>query len=161
ASTNKKGVPVVSILVGAVIGTLALGPYKSWSSLVNVVTGATAIMYAFAPVSLAALHRVDGDRPRSYRMPMPRVLLPIGFCSANLIIYGGGFEPTWKLAVAMFLGLVLFAIGAKRAGTDAMRKMENALWIGPWLGGHVVLGYVGRYGNGSKSYLPNWVDIVV
>ena len=51
------------------------------------VIGATAIIYAFAPVALAALHRVDGGRPRSYRMPMPRVLLPAGFCSANLIIY--------------------------------------------------------------------------
>ena len=41
------------------IGSLAFGPFKSWSALVNVVTGATAIMYAFAPVSLAALHKVD------------------------------------------------------------------------------------------------------
>ena len=60
ATTNKNGVPVVSILVAAVVGTLALGPFKSWNALVAVVTGATAIMYAFAPVSLAALHKVDG-----------------------------------------------------------------------------------------------------
>ena len=161
AHTNAKGVPVVSILVGSVIGSLALGPFKSWSALVNVVTGATAIMYAFAPVSLAALHRVDGDRSRSYRMPMPRVLLPIGFCSANLIIYWGGFETTWKLALAMLLGLVLFAIGAKRARTDVWRTIRNAVWIAPWLGGHVVLGFVGRYGTGARNLLPGWVDLGV
>ncbi len=159
ASTNSKGVPVVSILVGSLIGTLALGPFKSWSALVNVVTGSTAIMYAFAPVSLAALHRVDGDRPRSYRMPVPHILLPAGFCSANLILYWGGFETTWKLALAMLLGLVLFAIGAKRAGTDAMKKYRNAIWVGPWLAGHVVLGFIGRYGTGAKNILPNWVDL--
>ena len=56
----------------AVVGLLAFGPFKSWNALVSVVTGATAIMYAFAPVSLAALHKVDGGRPRSYRVPMPR-----------------------------------------------------------------------------------------
>jgi amino acid transporter len=161
ARTNAKGVPVVSILVAAVVGTLAFGPFKSWSALVNVVTGATAIMYAFGPVSLAALHRVDPDRPRSYRMPMPRVLLPVGFCSANLILYWGGFDTTWKLAVAMFIGLALFAIGAKRAGTEARRTIRNAFWIGPWLLGHVVLGVVGRYGPGAKNILPDWIDLMV
>ncbi len=161
ARTNDKGVPVVSILVGSLIGCLALGPFKSWSALVNVVTGATAIMYAFAPVSLAALHRVDGGRKRSYEMPMPRVLLPIAFCSANLIIYWGGFDTTWKLAVAMLLGLVLFAIGAARARTGAQRTIRNAFWIAPWLGGHVVLGAVGRYGASASNLLPDWVDLAV
>lgn len=161
ATTNAKGVPVVSILVGSVIGTLALGPFKSWSALVNVVTGATAIMYAFAPVSLAALQRVDGERARSYRAPMPRVLLPSAFCAANLIIYWGGFENTWKLSLAMLLGLGLFAIGAVRARTNALRTMKNAWWLVPWLVGHVVLGAIGRYGNGAMNLVPNWVDLVL
>jgi amino acid transporter len=161
ATTNERGVPVVSILVGAVVGTLALGPFKSWSALVTVVTGATAIMYGFAPVSLAALHRVDGDRPRSYRMPMPRVVLPAAFCSANLIIYWGGFESTWKLAIAMLLGLGLFAVGAARRRTGAWRTLRNVRWIAAWLGGHVLIGAVGRYGAGAMKVLPDWVDVVV
>lgn len=160
ATTNAKGVPVTSILVAAVIGSLAFGPYKSWSALVSVVTGATAIMYAFAPVSLAALHRVDGRRPRSYRVPLPALVLPAAFCSANLIIYWGGFDTTWKLACAMVLGLALFAVGVRRSGTGARHTVRNAIWIGPWLGGQVIIGAVGRYGGGS-DLLPNWVDIAV
>ena len=161
ARTNDKGVPVVSILVAALIGSLAFGPFKTWSALVNVVTGATAIMYAFAPVSLAALHRVDGDRPRSYRVPMPTLVLPVAFCSANLIIYWGGFETTWKLACAMVLGLALFAAGAWRSGTRALHTIRNAIWIGPWLGGQVIIGALGRYGGGARNILPNWADIAV
>ncbi len=161
ASTNDKGVPVFSILVAAVIGLLAFGPYKSWSALVNVVTGATAIMYAFAPVSLAALHKVDGTRPRSYRVPVPALVLPAAFCAANLIIYWGGFETTWKLACAMVVGLALFTVGAWRARTDAQRMIRNAIWIAPWLGGQVVIGAIGRYGTGARNILPNWVDIAV
>ena len=161
ATTNKKGVPVVSIIVGAVIGSLAFGPFKSWNALVSVVTGATAIMYAFAPVSLAALHKVDGARPRSYRVPMPALLLPAGFCSANLIIYWGGFETTWKLAVAIGVGLVLFTIGALRYRTGAQRTIRNSFWIAPWFGGQVLIGWLGRYGNGCRNLLPNWVDVAV
>src|SRR6266568_4623695 len=90
ATTNKKGVPVESILTAAVVGSLAFGPFKSWAALVNVVTGTTAIMYAFAPLSLAALHKVDGGRPRSYRVPMPKILLPATFCCAHLDMSWGG-----------------------------------------------------------------------
>ena len=85
SKTNDKGVPVVSILLAAIVGSLAFGPFKSWNALVNVGTSATAIMYAFAPLALASLHKVDGNRPRSYRVPAPAVLLPAAFCSANLI----------------------------------------------------------------------------
>ena len=159
--TNKRGVPVVSILVSTVVGLLAFGPFKSWAALVNVITAATAIMYAFAPVSLAALHRVDGERPRSYRMPMPRLLLPAAFCSANLIIYWGGFDVTWKLVCAMGVGLVLFAIGAWRAKTKAYVTLRNAVWLLPWLGGQVLIGWLGRYGIGARSVLPGWLDIAI
>jgi len=159
--TNKRGVPVVSILVSTVVGLLAFGPFKSWAALVNVITAATAIMYAFAPVSLAALHRVDGERPRSYRMPMPRLLLPAAFCSANLIIYWGGFDVTWKLVCAMGVGLVLFAIGAWRAKTKAYVTWRNAVWILPWFGGQVLIGWLGRYGIGARSVLPGWLDIAI
>jgi amino acid transporter len=160
ASTNKKGVPVVSILVAAVVGCLAFGPFKSWNALVAVVTSATAIMYAFAPLSLAALHTLDGARPRAYRVPFPKVMLPIAFCSANLIIYWGGFGTTWKLAAAMAVGFVLFAIGAHFARTAVKSGFRSAVWIAPWLAGHVVLGALGRYG-GAYNVLPEWVDIAV
>jgi amino acid transporter len=161
AATNSKGVPVVSILVAAVIGAIAFGPFKSWNALVSVVTGATAIMYAFAPVSLAALQKVDGKRPRSYRVPVPALVLPVAFCSANLIIYWGGFETTWKLACAMLVGLALFGIGAWRSGTSAGHTIRNSIWLGPWFAGLVLIGALGRYGAGSRNILPNWVDIAV
>src|SRR5437763_5698209 len=146
ATTNRKGVPVFSILFAAVVGTLAFGPFKSWNALVAVVTAATAIMYAFAPVSLAALHRIDAGRPRSYRVPMPTILLPAAFCCANLIMYWGGFETTWKLAAAMVVGLVLFAIGAVRARTGPQRMLKHAWWMAPSLGGQVIIGWIGRSG---------------
>jgi amino acid transporter len=159
-ATTRKGVPVASILTAAVVGSAAFGPFKSWNALVSVVTAATAIMYAFAPLSLAALHKVDGGRRRSYRVPMPKLVLPAAFCSANLIMYWGGFDTNWKLAVAILAGLLLFAIGAWRMHTGARRWVASASWIGPWLGGHVLLGWLGRYG-GGRNVLPNWVDIGV
>jgi len=161
AKTNAKGVPVVSILVAAVVGCVAFGPFKSWKDLVEVVTSTTAIMYAFAPLSLAALHRLEPNRERAYRVPWPKLVLPAAFCSANLIIYFSGFETVWKLMIAMVVGLLLFAIGAWRAKTGAVRSSwRNAIWILPWFAGHVVIGALGRYGGGHEV-IPNWVDLVI
>jgi amino acid transporter len=157
--TSSKGTPVTSILVSAVVGCVAFGPFKSWNALVNVVTSATAIMYGFAPISLAALHRLDGARARSYRMPAPKLLLPIAFFSANLIIYWGGFDTTWKLVVAMIVGTALFAIGALRAKTSLADAFRPALWMVPWLAGHVILGALGGYG--GNDTIPEWVDIAI
>lgn len=30
-----------------------------------------------------------------------------------------------------------------------------------WLAGHVLIGYLGRYGEGIADVLPEWVDIAV
>jgi amino acid transporter len=158
---NQRGVPVFSILVTAVVGIACFGPFPSWNKLVGVVTGATAVMYAFAPVSLAALHKRDGARTRPYRMPAPKVLLPAAFCSANLILYWGGYNYTWKIAVALVVGLILFGFGAAKARTDVMHMLPSAMWIGPWILGSVIIGALGRYGEGSHSFLPEWIDLLV
>jgi amino acid transporter len=160
---NKRGVPVWSILFAFIIGELAFLPFPSWSSLVGLVTGATAIMYAFAPVSLAALQKQDGDRPRPYRMPWPAVLNPAGFAAANLIIYWGGFEAMWKLLAGIFLGRVLFEIMLRRTGDTRRQDIDwrAASWIWPWLVGLTIISLIGRYGNGSQKLLPEWIDLIV
>lgn len=160
AKTNKRGVPIFSTILAFVVGCLAFGPFKSWKDLVDVVTGTTAIMYAFAPVSLAALHRLDTDRERAYRAPSPKIVLPAAFCSANLIIYWSGFGTVWKLVLAMLVGLVIYGIGAVRAGTAKEQSYRALGWMVPWLGGHVLFGALGRYGGGYEV-LPNWVDLGV
>ena len=46
-------------------------------------------------------------------------------------------------------------------GTGAQYTIRNAFWIAPWFAGQVLIGWLGRYGNGSRNLLPNWVDIAV
>jgi amino acid transporter len=166
ASTNKKGTPVVSILVAFVVGVLALGPFPSWNKLVNVVTGTTAIMYAFAPVSLAALRLRDPDRPRTYVMPFSTILTPAAFCSAGLLLYWGGFQTMWKIDCALIVGLILFSIGLSIARTDALSMVRSAVWIGPWLLGMTIIDAFGRYtsetnGVSSHTHIANWWDLLI
>src|SRR6202034_3606847 len=66
---NSRKVPVVSIIVSALIGLLFLLPFPSWSKLVNVVTSASVLMYAGAPLALGALRLQKPDLNRVYRLP--------------------------------------------------------------------------------------------
>jgi len=158
---NRRGVPVYSILLAFIVGEIFFLPFPSWSKLVGIITSATAIMYAFAPVSAAALRKRDPDRHRPYKMPWPAVLNPMGFCFANLIIYWSGFDVIWKLLGLIFVGRVLFEVAVRRA--DANRTdidWRATSWIWPWLIGMTVIGVLGRYGHGH-NVLPDWVDLVV
>jgi len=152
---------VRSILLAFVVGLIAFLPFPSWQSLVGLVTSATAIMYAFAPVSLYALRQRDPNRPRPYRLPAYRILSPAAFVSANLIIYWSGFEAIWKLCLALVLGLAVF--GVTRMRTPAPERgpldVRSAMWILPWLLGLVAIGYFGRYG--GTNAIPNWWDLVL
>ena len=159
--TDRRGVPVWMILTSAVVGELCFLPFPSWQKLVVVVTGATAIMYAFAPVSLAALQRRDPGRERPYKMPIPNVLNPIGFAAASLLVYWGGFKTTWELDIAMLVGLMLFGIGVSVRGSNDRLDLRGAVWLLPWLAGLTVIGKLGNYGDGAGHHLTGEWDIVV
>ncbi len=156
-----RGVPIGSILLAFVVGVLAFLPFPSWQSLVGLVTSATAIMYAFGPVSMEALRRRDPDRARPYRTPAGWLLNPLGFIAANLIIYWGSFTATWKLFVAIFIGRVLFEVSLARTKDEDKPVIDwrAASWIWPWLLGLTLIGALGRYGGDDR--IPNWVDLGV
>ena len=159
-----RGVPVWSIVLSFVVGEIMFLPFPSWQSLVSVITSATAIMYAFAPVSMIALRRRDPDRPRPYRAPAPKLIAPTGFVAANLVIYWSGFDITWKIVIAILIGFALF-VGARFTVAAKDRPAVDwkaGTWIAPWLAGQVLIGYLGRYGeSGNISALPEWVDLLV
>lgn len=160
---SKRGVPFGSILLSFGVGMIALLPFPSWQSLVGLVTDATAIMYAFAPVSLGALVRQHSGRDHPYRVPWPSILTPLGFVAANLIIYWSGFEAIWKLLTAILLGRIIFEIALRRSKSLQQRRdidWRAASWIWPWLIGILVIGLLGRYGSGSLNVLPEWIDIL-
>jgi amino acid transporter len=161
ATVNVRGVPVRSILLAFVVGLIAFLPFPSWQSLVGLVTSATAIMYAFAPVSLYALRQRDPNRPRPYRLPAYRILSPAAFVSANLIIYWSSFEAIWKLCLALVLGLAVFGVTRMRRPAPERGPLDvrSAMWILPWLLGLLAIGYFGRYG--GTNAIPNWWDLVL
>jgi len=170
---SRRGVPFISICLAFVVGMIVFLPFPSWSSLVGLVTSATVLMYAFAPLSLAGLRRQDPDRPRGYRLPAAAVLCPLAFVCANWMVYFSGFSTVFWLYCLVAIGYIAFA--AYQLYLPAERRTiidwRAAAWIIPWLAGLIILTWLGRYDGSPPTVfgvtlkatqrLPNWWDLVI
>jgi amino acid transporter len=144
---SKRGVPIVSIGISFVIGMLTFLPFPTWFSLVGLITSATVIMYAMAPLALAGLRRKDGDRPRAYRLPFASVLCPLAFICANIVVYVSGYSTIFWLEVFIAAGYLFFGIYqiSRPASERTILDLRSAYWIVPWLGSLLVIAWLGRY----------------
>ena len=128
-------------MLAFVVGLICFLPFPSWQGLVGLVTSATAIMYAFAPISLVALRKADPDRPRPYRLPAADGPAPLAFVAANLIIYWTGWDVDWKLLVGVLVGYVIFALSYmfKRPMEKPPLDSRALVWMLPWFAGLAVI----------------------
>ncbi|RDJ93225.1 APC family permease, partial [Lacticaseibacillus rhamnosus] len=87
-------------------------PFPSWNKLVGVVTSASVMMYAGAPLALGALRKAKPDLPRPYRLPAAHILAPLSFVLATFIVYWAGWSTYTTLMVALLIGYALMVISA-------------------------------------------------
>jgi amino acid transporter len=168
--TDKRGVPWVALIVSFVGGLIFLLPFPSWHSLVGLVTSASVLMYAGAPLSLGAFRSQVPDAVRPYRLGAAAVLAPLGFIIANLIIYWSGFEVIWKLGIVMVIGYVIIAIcmafDSQRPKLDA-KAWKAASWLPVYLIGMGIISWQGQFSGGAVAapintgHIHLWYDILI
>jgi amino acid transporter len=173
SSISRRGVPLVSILICFVVGLLTFLPFPSWAGLVGLVTSATVLMYAMAPLSLAGLRKKDPDRPRAYRLPAAKVLCPLAFIFANMIVYFAGWSTIFWLYVFTAIGFVIFGIYQATLPRERRTIIDwrAAQWIIPWLVGLAIISWQGRYTSTPSTVfgitllptlrIPNWWDLAI
>jgi amino acid transporter len=170
---DRRGVPIISIAICFVVGMLTFLPFPDWYGLVGLITSATVIMYAMAPLALTGLRKQDPDRERKYKLPAAKVLCPLAFVLANIIVYVSGFSTLFWLDVFIAVGFLLF-LGYQATLPAEKRTVLNfasGWWIFPWLIALLLISWAGRYdGDPPKVFgitllatqkLGNWYDLLV
>lgn len=159
---SSRGVPRNSIIVAFFVGVFFL-PFTSWADLVKIVTCATVLMYAFAPITLLALRKSDPNRRRPYQLRAAPVLAPLAFIGANEIIYYSSWPTVGELMLAVVVGYALFMI--YYVGRPPIERppldLWSLVWMVPWFGGLTAISYFGRYGDRATMVIPEWVDLGV
>jgi amino acid transporter len=164
---NRDGVPWVGLIGAFLIGLLFLLPFPSWRSLVGLITGASVLMYAGAPLALGAFRGQVPDASRPYRMPAAAVLAPAAFIVADLLIYWSGFEVIWKLGIVLVIGYVVLGTSMAFDKQRPPLDWKSAIWLPAWLIGLGIISWQGQYGGGAKlppvntNNIPFWWDIVI
>ncbi len=167
ARTDRNGVPWISLIVAFIFGLVFLLPFPSWHALVDLVTSASVVMYAGAPLSLGAFRRQVPDAERPYRLPWAAVLSPLGFILATMLIYWSGFETVWKLGICIVIGYIL--IGVNMAFDPQRPKLDwrSASWLPFYLIGLGIISWQGQYSGGAvaaplnTNHIPFWWDMGV
>jgi amino acid transporter len=167
AKVDRNGVPWVSLLVAFVAGLFFLLPFPSWHSLVGLVTGASVLMYAGAPLAMGAFRRQVPEADRPYRVPAGGVISPLAFIIANLLIYWSGLEVIWKLGVVIVIGYVLIAFSMAFDKNRPPLDWKSAQWLPVYLIGMGIISWQGQYAGGAikaplnTNRIPFWWDMVV
>jgi amino acid transporter len=159
AKVDKNGVPWVSLIVAFVAGLFFLLPFPSWHSLVNLVTGASVLMYAGAPLAMGAFRRQVPDASRPYRMPAAVVLGPVAFIIANEIIYWTGFQTIWKLGVCIVIGYVIIGIFMAFDSQRPPLDWKSAQWLPVYLIGLGLISWQGQFSGGAVAAPVNTNNI--
>jgi amino acid transporter len=165
--TDKRGVPWVGLICAFIIGLFFLLPFPSWHSLVGLITGASVLMYAGAPLSMGAFRLQVPDADRPYRLPGAAVLGPLAFIIADLLIYWSGWEVVWKLGIVLLIGYIIMASFRISKNLRPPLNFRSAMWMPVWLIGLGVISWQGQFAGGAvkaplnTGNIPFWWDIVV
>jgi amino acid transporter len=158
---DKRGVPWFSLILAFVLGLVFLLPFPSWSSLVGLVTSASVLMYAGAPLSLGALRKQVPDADRPYRVPGAAVLAPLAFAIASLIIYFSGFEVIWKLGIVLVIGYVLIGIWMAVDKQRPPLDWRAAQWLPVYLIGMGIVSWQGQFGPNNTNRIGFGWDMLI
>jgi amino acid transporter len=162
---DRNGVPWFSLILAFVFGIFFLLPFPSWQSLVGLVTGASVLMYAGAPLSLGSFRRKLPDATRPYSIPVAGVMSPLAFVICSMLIYWSGFNVVWKLGVCLVIGYILVGICMAFDQQRPPLDWKSAQWLLPYLIGMGIISWQGQYGSGAPPIntgrIPFWWDFLV
>jgi amino acid transporter len=160
---NERGVPWVGLIAAFVTGCICFLPFPSWQSLVGLITSASVLMYAGAPLSLGAFRRRLPDADRPYRLPMAGFMAPFGFTISGLIILWSTWDTDWKLGIAILIGYAILGISRVFNLNDKSPHLHwrSASWLPAYLVGMGIIVYISSFGPMDNPILGDYSGIAV
>jgi len=171
-ATDRRGVPWFGLVTAFVVGCVCFLPFPSWTSLVGLITAASVLMYAGAPLAFGVFRRRLPHAERPWRAPAGSVLAPLAFVVANLLILWSGWDTVWRLGVAIAIGyVILVATRVFRLNSHSPElDLKAASWLPFYLVGMGAIVYLSDFGPTSHqlfgqlgptpNWFPLWWDIV-
>jgi amino acid transporter len=160
--TTRTGVPWFGLIFAFIASLIFFMPFPSWQDLVELITDASLLMYAGAPLAFGVLRHQHADKPRAYRLPGGTFWSPIAFFVANMLIFWSGWTVVWKLGICIAIGYVMIGISFVFHLNSRAPKLDwrSAQWLPVYLIGMGVITYLGSF-NGGRNDIKLGPDFAV
>ena len=158
--TDRRGRAVGSLILAFVAGLRLPAAVPELAALVGLITGASVLMYAGAPLVPDRVPQAVPDAPRPYRLPPRRSDLPARRSSSPAcIIYWSGFRCIWKLGICIVIGYVIIGDlhGLRPASGRGWARTEvvAAAWLPVYMIGMGIISWHGQFTGGRCDAAPH------
>jgi len=155
---SKHGVPVVAVLFNFVVGMILFFPSPGWQGMVGFLVAAFVLCYAIGPISLMALRTSIPAQDRPFKLPCHIAWSGLALFFANLIVYWTGWETSYHLGIAIFIGIVSFLCLRLMHKELAKKPLDftHSIWAFFYLTAMALTSYLGQHGGGLKRIPAGW-----
>ncbi len=157
---NHENFPVVAIAVNFVIGMFLFLPLSGWQAMVSFLVSGMVLSYAVGPIAVLCLRKEMPNHERKFKLPWVNVICMLAFYFCNLMSYWTGWDTIWKLAIAIVIGFMVFAMSHRRNQLSSTLGLRTGAWLIPYLSGLVLISYLGSFG-GKGIISFGWDFIVI
>jgi amino acid transporter len=166
---EKRRIPVMPLVISLIVGLIFFAPFPSWYKLVGFITSATVFTYLIGGPALRSLRRNAKELKRPFNLPGSSILAPLAFVGASLIVYWSGWPLVGELAIAIYLGLVVYAVFyfVKKKGDPSRKDIHTSKSIkaGLWIPVYIIVlsieSFLGESVYGGYNYVPYPWDILM
>ncbi len=161
ARLNRFQVPAWSLVFNFLVGIVVVLPLPGWNQLVEFISTAAVLSFAFGPIALLVMRLQQPDRPRPFRVPAATAFSATAFVLAGFIVYWTGWETNWKILLIALAGLgVMTVLRFTDHGHGAPLQLKATAWLWPYYAGLALMSYLGNY-DGGLGVVPDGLDMAI
>ncbi|WP_393971657.1 APC family permease [Oxyplasma meridianum] len=165
----KRRIPVLPLVVSLIVGIIFFAPFPSWYKLVGFITSATVFTYLVGGPALRSLRRNAKELKRPFSLPGSFILAPLAFIGASLVVYWSGWPLVGELAIAIYVGLVVYVIFyLRRRKTNQVDKkihtrefVKSGIWVPVYIVVLSIESYLGEAALGGSNIVPYPYDLIM
>lgn len=157
---NKNGLPIFSIVMVLLVTIVIVALGKSLATIVGIIVDGFLLSYAPGAVSLSVFRKTDPETHRPFKLPFAKILAPIAFVIANLLVYWSGWSAI-EIIVPLDLAGVLFILIYNHYTKLDTKHAMYGIWLPIYLIIIVILSYIGSSLFGGHNFIVFPYDTIV
>jgi amino acid transporter len=148
------GIPRPAMWFNLAVSFVFLFFFRGWGKLAAVISVATIITYLVVPISVMVLRRTAPELHRPLRVPGLKILAPIAFVMATLMLFWARWPQTGKIMLLLILPMPVYLYyQAKAEWRDFGRQLRAGWWLFAYLVAITILSWAGSKEFGGQDYI--------